>query len=43
MSMEGTHMHHTVARGRVLYFGNPKRGSVLQGSQPSEEVNPFDV
>lgn len=43
MSMEGTHTHHAVARGRVLYFGNPMRGSVLQGSQPSEEVNPADV
>jgi len=36
-------MHHAVARGRVLYFGNPKRGSVLQGLRPSEEVNPADV
>lgn len=43
MSMEGTHRHHAVARGRVLYFGNPKRGSLLQEQRPSEEVNPSVV
>ena len=43
MSMEGTHWHHAVARGRVLYFGNPKRGSSLLEQRPSEEVNPADV
>jgi len=43
MSMEGTHWHHAVARGRVLYFGNPKRGSSLLDQRPSVEVNPPDV
>jgi hypothetical protein len=43
MSMEGTHWHHAVARGRVLYFDNPKRGSSLLDQRPSVEVNPPDV
>jgi hypothetical protein len=39
----GDVMHHAVARGRVLYFGNPKRGSSLLEQRSSEEVNPADV
>jgi hypothetical protein len=36
----GDSLHHAVARGRVLYFGNPKRGSLLREPRPSVEVNP---
>jgi hypothetical protein len=43
MSMEGTHRHHAVARGRVLYFDNPKRGSSLLDQRPSEEDKPPGV
>jgi len=43
MSMEGTHKHNAVARGKVLFFGNPMRGSSLLDQRPSVEVNPTHV
>lgn len=43
MSMEGPHRHPAVARGKVLYFGNPRRGSLLREQRPSVEVNPTGV
>jgi len=43
MSMEGTHRHHAVARGRVLYFGNPKRGSSRLDPRPFVEDKPTGV
>jgi len=33
-------MHNAVARGRVLYFGNPKRGSSPLDKRSAVEVNP---
>jgi hypothetical protein len=36
----GDHGHEAVARGGVLFFGNPMRGSSLLDKRPPVEVNP---
>jgi hypothetical protein len=43
MSMEGNHKHDAVARGKVLYFGNPRRGSSLLDKRPPVEDKPTRV